>query len=110
MAKTKQLLALQEEAILTFSASDMVLAVHSNAGYLNELKAKSKAGEHFFLSSNPNIPTNNGAILNIAQIIKNVMSSAAEAELRALYIMARKAVYIRHILKEMGHKQPATPI
>ena len=38
LAKTKQLLdylASQEEAILTYSASDMVLAVHSNAGYLN---------------------------------------------------------------------------
>jgi len=38
------------------------------------------------------------------------MSSAAEAELGAIYIMAREAVYIRHILKEMGHRQPATPI
>ena len=40
MAKTKQLhdyLALQEEAILTYSASNMVLVVHSNASYLKEL-------------------------------------------------------------------------
>ena len=27
-----------------------------------------------------------------------------------LYIMAREAVYMRIILEEMGHKQPATPI
>ena len=46
------------------------------------------------------------AILTIAQIIKNVMTSAAEAELGALYIVARKAFYIRSILAEMGHKQP----
>ena len=39
-----------------------------------------------------------GAILTISQIIKNVMSSAAEAELGALYIVAREAVYIRIIL------------
>ena len=38
------------------------------------------------------------------------MSSAAEAELAALYIMARKVVYIWIILDEMGHKQPLTPI
>jgi hypothetical protein len=38
------------------------------------------------------------------------MSSATEAELAALYIMAREAVYIRIILEEMGHKQPSTPI
>ena len=55
-------------------------------------------------------PPNNGAILNIAQIIKNVMSSAAEAELGALFVCAREAVYIRNILKEMGHPQPPTPI
>jgi hypothetical protein len=48
----------------------------------------------------------NGAILNIAHIIKNVISSATEAELAALYIMAWEAVYIRIILDEMGHKQP----
>ena len=38
------------------------------------------------------------------------MSSATEAELGALYIMAKEAVYVRATLKEMGHKQPTTPI
>ena len=111
MEKTTQLLdylASQEEAILTYSASNMVLAVHNDASYLSEIEARSRAGRHFFLSSNAKIPLNNGAILNVAQIIKNVMSSAAEAEPGAIYIMAREAVYIRHILKEMCHKQPST--
>jgi hypothetical protein len=36
------------------------------------------------------------------------MSSATEAELAGLYIMAREAVYIRIILEELGHKQPPT--
>ncbi|KAK1740972.1 hypothetical protein QTG54_008224 [Skeletonema marinoi] len=102
--------ATQEDAIITYSASDMVLNVHSDAGYLNETKARSRAGGHFFLSSNNDNPPNNGAILNIAHIIKNVMSSATEAELAALYITAREAVYIRIILDELGHKQPPTPL
>jgi hypothetical protein len=38
------------------------------------------------------------------------MASATEAELAALYIVAHKAVYIRIILGQMGHKQPATPL
>jgi hypothetical protein len=38
------------------------------------------------------------------------MSSAAEDELGAMYINARKAVEERIILEEMGHNQPATPI
>ena len=113
LAKAKHLLdylASQEDAILTYSASNMVLAVHSDAGYLNEANARSRAGGHFFLSDHSVYPPNNGAILNVAQIIKNVMSSAAEAELGGLFICAREAVYIRLILKEMGHPQPPTPI
>ena len=101
-------IATQEEAIISYSASDMVLAVHSDASYLSEPKAHSRAGGHFFMSYDSNDPPNNGAILNIAHIIKNVMSSATEAELAALYIMAREAVYIRIILEEIGHKQPPT--
>jgi hypothetical protein len=38
------------------------------------------------------------------------MSSAAKAELGAMYINARKAVEEQIILEEMGHKQPATPV
>jgi hypothetical protein len=37
------------------------------------------------------------------------MSSATKAKLAGFYIMACKAVYIRTILKELGHKQPLTP-
>ena len=80
----------------------MVLAVHSVASYLSEPKARSRAGGHFFLSSDTTVSPNNGAVLNIAHIIKNVMSSATEAELAGLYIIAREAVYIRIILEELG--------
>jgi hypothetical protein len=38
------------------------------------------------------------------------MASATEAELAALFINAREAVYIRIILEELGHKQPPTPL
>ena len=113
LAQTKQLLdyiATQEDAVITYSASDMILNVHSDAGYLNESKARSRAGGHFFLSTNKDSPPNNGAILNIAHIIKHVMSSATEAELAALYIMAKEAIYVRIILNELGHKQPPTPV
>ena len=58
----------------------MILAVHSNAGYLNVDGACSRVGGHHFLSEDVPIPPNNGAIHNIAKIIKAVMSSVAEAE------------------------------
>jgi hypothetical protein len=85
-------LATQEEAVITYTASGMTVAVHSDASYLSEPKAHSRAGGDFILSSDATIPQNNGAILNIAHIIKHVMTSATEAELAALYIMAREAV------------------
>jgi hypothetical protein len=44
------------------------------------------------MSSNVNDPINNRAVLNLAQLTKAVMSSAAEAKLGALYINARKAI------------------
>jgi hypothetical protein len=54
MKQTKQLLdylATQEEAILTYNKSNMILAIHSDASYLSsERKARSRAGGHFFLS------------------------------------------------------------
>ena len=38
------------------------------------------------------------------------MSSATKTKLVGLYIIVREAVYIRIILKELGHKQPQTPL
>jgi len=76
MAKVKQLLdywASHEEAIVTYNASKMVLAIHSNVEYANEKKARSRAGGHFFLSNKDPNPPNNGAILTNATIIKDVM-------------------------------------
>ena len=101
-------LASQEETVLTYSARKMIVAVHSDASYLSVPNARSQAGRHFFLSSNDDIPGNNRAILNIAHIIKSVMSSVTEAKLAALCITAKQVVYIHIILEKMGHKQPPT--
>jgi hypothetical protein len=87
-------IASQDEAILTFKASDMVLAIHSDASYLSEPKARSRAGGHMFMASDDEIPKNNGAVLNILHIICAVMSSTAEAGLGTLFINAKAAVSI----------------
>ena len=84
--------ATHQDAILTYKASDMVLVVQSDGSYLSKPKARSRAGGHFFLSSDCDDPADNGTVQNLAQLIKAVMSSAAEAELGALYINAREAV------------------
>ena len=73
----------------TYQASDIILTAHSDDRFNNESKARSRAGAHIFLSENDPKPKWNGAILTISQIIKFVMSSAAEAELGALYMTAK---------------------
>jgi hypothetical protein len=88
----------------------MILTIHSNTGNCNEKNARSQAGGHFPLSNDDKFPPNNGAILTNATIIKAVMSSAAKAELGALFLNAKEAVYLRQILSKMGHPQPQTPI
>ena len=94
-----------DEAVLTYKASNMVLVVHNDASYLNKPQARSRAGGHFFMSHNTTFPLNNGAIHNTAQVIKAVMSLAAKAELGASYINTKFVAPIRHTLTEKGHPQ-----
>jgi hypothetical protein len=111
MAKVTQFLdyaATHPDAIITYHSSNMVLAGPCNASYLSESNARSQAGGHFFMSNNTAKPPNNGAILTTAQIIKAVMSLAAEAKVGALYINCREAVPAHQTLEFMGHPQPLT--
>jgi tRNA(Arg) A34 adenosine deaminase TadA len=49
----------------------------------------------------------NGAIL-IITVLKHIMSSAAEAEIGAVIINAKKGTLLRTTLEELGHHQPTT--
>ena len=113
MTLVKQFLdyaATHPDAIITYHASDMVLSSHSDASYLSESKSRSQAGGNFFMSNDSPIPANNGAVVTISQIIKSLITSAAEAELGALFINCREAILARHALKAMGYEQPPTPM
>jgi hypothetical protein len=103
-------MALQDKAVLTYKVSNMVLAVHNNSSYLSKPKARSHAGRHIFMAGRDDTPTNNGAVLSILKLIRAVMSSAAEAELGALFINAKTAISMRHTLKELGHSQLPAPM
>eukprot|EP00804_Cyclotella_cryptica_P010965 CCRYP_016693-RF/>CCRYP_016693-RF protein AED:0.44 eAED:0.48 QI:0/-1/0/1/-1/1/1/0/169 len=56
------------------------------------------------------LPPFNGPVLTLAQIIKFVASSAAEAELAGLYICAKEMEPLRNSLVKMGWPQPNSPI
>ena len=95
---------------ITYRASGMVLSAHSDAAYLNVSKAGSRAGAHIMLSEDVPVPSYYGPVLTVTQIIKCVMSSAAEAELGGLYICAKEMVPLQQSLIEMGWPQPWSPI
>jgi hypothetical protein len=107
------------DATIRYVASDMILHIHSDASYLSEKKARtSRAGGHYFLSSlsssplapSTTAPAPNGPLFTISRIMRNVMGSAAEAEIGVTYINGQEAIPIRTTLDEMGHPQPPTPM
>ena len=49
-------------------------------------------------------------MLTIAQIIKAMMASAAEAEMAVLYITAKQIIPLKNTIIKMGWTQPKLPI
>ena len=87
---------------IVYRSSDMILCAHADAGFLNETNSRSHAGAHIFLLENDTFPHFNVVVLPIAQTIKFVMASAAESELAALFVTARKMIPHRQTLIAMG--------
>jgi hypothetical protein len=110
--------ATNPDATIRYHASDMILHVDSDASYLSESKARSRVAGYHFLSSHPKpnprptdpLPPHNAPVYIHCQILREVVSSAAEAELGACFHNGKEATSIRQILIELGHPQPATPI
>ena len=55
-------------------------------------------------------PTLNSIVYVVCKILRNIMESATEAELGALFLNCQEDVPIRITLEEMGHYQPPTPV
>ncbi len=116
MTKTKQLLdyhATYPNATICVHASNMIMNIHSNASYLSEFDAHSRACGHFFMGWSPTDgdPIQlNGAFFTLCAILWFVVASAAEAELGALFCNCKEGMIFRLTLKELGHPQPKTPI
>ena len=110
--------ATHPNAKIRYTASNMILYIHSDAPYLSETQAYSRASGQYLLGDElpymttppTNRPRLNGPIHSISQIMSNVMGSAAEAEIGAAYINGQESVLIRTLLCKLGHPQPATPI
>jgi hypothetical protein len=90
----------------------MILHIHSDASYLSESEAKSRAGGFFYMgnATKHDKKLTNGAILIVSKVLKHVMSSAVEAEIGAVFINAKEGAVLRTTLEKLGHKQPPTPM
>jgi Reverse transcriptase (RNA-dependent DNA polymerase) len=99
-------------AITRYQASDMKLKIHSDASYLTETNARSRSGGHHYLGNKPDKleVVNQGGVLDQTGIMKNVMSSAAEAEICAQFINEKEGTILQITLEEMGWPQEATPV
>jgi hypothetical protein len=90
------------DAQVQFSASDMIINIHSDACYLSKAKACSQTCGHFFMGWMPNDgdPINiNEAFHVSANILCFVVASAAEAELGALYHNVNLGLYFSKLSK-----------
>jgi hypothetical protein len=113
--------ATHPDAVIRYQRSDMVLHVESDALYLSETKARSRFAGYHYLSLYPTDPTRapdpdapqpklNGPISIPAKILREIVSSAAEAESAGLFYNGKEAIPERTTLEELGHPQPPTPM
>jgi hypothetical protein len=116
MTKLNQLLhylAAYPEAVIRFYPSLMQQAIKSDASYLSVSNAHSWAAGFFYLTSNQGLPNSspyNGPIHVYCCVMKEVLSSAAEAELGALFHNSKEACPLQIVLTKMGHPQNATSL
>ncbi len=87
--------------------------VHSNASYLLESDAHSRACRHFFIGWSPKDgdPIRlNGAFFTLCAILRFIVASAAKAKLGALFLNCKESIIFRSTLTELSHPQPTNPI
>jgi hypothetical protein len=92
----------------TIRASDMILKAQSDASYLSEALARSRAGILLYLKhANGSISSIIGAISGVTP---TVCSSVAGAEYVALFLASKEMISARHVLRDLGWPQSTTII
>ena len=102
--------------VICYKASDMVIHVDSDTSYISMPGARSWYARNFYLSNwtspRPIKPTPkiNGPIHTECKTIRNVVSSAAEAEKCGTSNNVKIETVMRPVLITLDHKQPASPL
>ncbi len=106
-------LASHPNAKVQFRALDMVMSIHSDALYLSEPSARSRACGHLFMGEVPidGKPIKlNGTFHTLCAILRFVLASAAEAELGVMFLNCQEGMIFNLTLEDLGHKQPKIPV
>ena len=91
----------------------MILVLETDAAYLVQPEARSRASGWFVLTNTPATTIKINAPIHVmCSTIKIVVASAAEAEIASIYLGCQRACPLRILLTELGHPQPpdGTPI
>ena len=84
----------------------------TDAAYLVLPKARSRIADYFRLVDHPTTSsrTENGVILIECRTLRNVVTSAAEAETAALFYNGQHIIVLRRLLEALQHPQSPTPL
>ena len=96
-----------------FHAIDIILQADSDAAYLVLPKERSRIAGYFRLDNNlknTRYQHPNGAVLIEYNTLRNMVSSAAEADTCGIFYNPQIVVLIRQILISLHHPQPTTSI
>jgi hypothetical protein len=93
--------------------SGMRYVVHSDASYLSETRARSRAGGVGFLtdwSDDLTGPISNAPVEVLSSVIPTVVAAASEAEYAATFMNGQNSMPVKHTLADLGYPQGAVTI
>ena len=93
-----------------YHASNMTFNISPDAAVLVAPEATSRIAGFFFLETPVHTTVQNAPILIECKTLKHVVTSAAKCETAAVFHNAQQAIPIQHILTQIGHPQPVTPL
>ena len=103
-------------AKIRYNANNMQLYIDSDVAYCVTSKAKSIITGYFYLSDHYTgglgitSPKLNAPIHIECQLLKHIVSSTTEAETSAIFHNYKIAIWLRRIIKTLGHEQQIIPL
>jgi hypothetical protein len=90
--------ATHPNATIRYHASDIILSIHSDAVYLKEPEARSRAGGQFFMSSKTinGEQQHNGAVLTLSTILCMVVACSGSRNRRSVFKCEGRSQHLEH--------------